>query len=304
MEMNSELKQIESTLKNIKNRDTSYDDLVARFGSLFKKIDEVRTHLNKTKLHSPVIETSHLDVGLPILAEVDLYHWSDAFKQSYESLLPVIAEVLEMEPEIHRNLLAYMDVTENLLGLAQASIDKNLNHFDEISAQLGIDPAAMLHYVSDTISAPVLNAIVLSIGDNLSSISWEHGYCPVCGSAPSISQLSLRNMADSEYLVGGGGKKFLHCSLCGHNWHHKRNTCASCGNDDSDTREFLFMNNVEHERIEVCHKCGKYMLNIDMRQYASLPHLDTIQMGLIHLDVLAHEKKLAPVSPTLWNSIT
>ncbi|WP_319760111.1 formate dehydrogenase accessory protein FdhE [Maridesulfovibrio sp.] len=304
MEITSDLKQIESTLENIKKRDTSYGELVGRFGSLFKKIDQVRTHLSMTNLHYPGIETERLAAGVPIFAEADLYYWSDAFKQSDESLLPVIAEVLQLEPDTHRKLLAYMDVTENLLGLAQASIDKNLDHFEQISAQLGINPPTMLLYISDTISAPVLNAIALSMGEELSSISWEHGYCPVCGSSPSISQLSLKNMADSEYLVGGGGKKFLHCSLCGHDWHHKRNTCASCGNDDSDTREFLFMNDVEHERIEVCHKCGKYILNIDMRQYASRPHLDTIQMGLIHLDVLARDKKLVPVSPTLWNSIT
>ncbi len=303
METTSDLKQIESTLENIKNRDASYNDLVGRFGSLFKKTDQVRTHLATTKLHSPIIEDARLAAGVPIFADADLFYWSDAFKQADESLLPVIAEVLQLEPDIHRNLLAYMDVTENLLGLVEASIEGNLNHFELISEQVGITPPAMLHYISDTIAGPVLNAVARMMGEQLSSISWEQGYCPVCGSSPSISQLSLRNMADSEYLVGGGGKKFLHCSLCGHDWHHKRNTCAACGNDDSDTREFLFMDNVEHERIEICHKCGKYMLNIDMRDYAALPHLDTLQMGLIHLDVLAHEKQLAPVSSTLWNSI-
>ncbi|WP_291327533.1 formate dehydrogenase accessory protein FdhE [Desulfovibrio sp. UCD-KL4C] len=304
MEITSELNQIESTLENIKNRDASYGDLVGRFGSLFKKIDQVRTHLTTLKLHSPVIEATRLAAGVPIFAEADLYYWSDAFKQSDESLLPVIAEVLELEPEIHRNLLSYMDVTENLLGLAQASIDGNMNHFENVSAQLGITTPAMLHYISDTISAPVLNAIKCSMGKDLSLISWEHSYCPVCGSSPSISQLSPKDMANSEYLIGGGGKKYLHCSLCGHDWHHKRNSCAACGNDDSETREFLFLDNVERERIEICHKCGKYMINIDMREYTSLPHLDTIQMGLIHLDVLAHERNLAPISPTLWNSIT
>ncbi|WP_320008349.1 formate dehydrogenase accessory protein FdhE [Maridesulfovibrio sp.] len=303
MEMNSDLKQIESTLENIKNRDASYGDLVGRFGPLFKKIDQVRTFLNSMKLHTPVIDAARLAAGVPIFAETDLYNWSDAFKQSDESLLPVIADVMQLEPAVHRNLLAYMDVTENLLGLAQASIEGNLNHFEKTAEQLGIDSPAMLHYISNTIATPVLNALVCSMGDKLTSISWEHGYCPVCGSLPSISQLSLRNRADSEYLVGGGGKKYLHCSLCGHDWHHKRNTCAACGNDDSETREFLFLDNVEHERIEICHKCGKYMLNIDLRAYSSLPHLDTIQMGLIHLDLLAHEKDLAPVTPTIWNTI-
>ncbi|WP_027721795.1 formate dehydrogenase accessory protein FdhE [Maridesulfovibrio zosterae] len=303
MEMIYDLRQIESTLESIKKRDASYGDLVGRFGPLFEKKDQVRIHLTTTPLHSPVIDATRMAAGVPIFAEADLIYWADAFKQSYESLLPVLAEVLQLEPDTQRNLLAFLDITENLLEFAQARILGNLSHFERISEQLGLAPSTVLHYIAEAISAPVLNAIVCSMNEALSSLSWEHGYCPVCGSSPSISQLTPKNMADSEYLVGGGGKKYLHCSLCGHDWHYKRSACAACGNDDSETREFLFLENMKHERIEVCHKCGKYMLNVDMREYASLPHLDIVQMGLIHLDVLAHERNLSPVSPTLWNTI-
>ena len=141
------------------------------------------------------------------------------------------------------------------------------------------------------------------MGKSLTGLTWDKGYCPVCGSSPSISQLAPADATNSEYLVGGGGKKYLHCSLCGHDWHYKRSACAACGNEDSETREILYTVGVRHERIEACHKCGKYMLNIDMREYASLPDLDTIQMGLIHLDILAHKKRLTPISPTLWNTL-
>lgn len=304
MERTSDLKQIELTLDSIKKRDASYGDLVGRFGPLFIKNDQISTHLSSIRMHRPAIDPERMAAGVPLLADTDLYYWSDAFKQSDESLLPVLAEVLQLEPEIHRNLLGFLDVTENLLELCKACLDSNLSHFENISAEIGINPPTMLYYIAEAISSPVLNAIGYNVREEISSVSWEHGYCPVCGASPSISQLSPKNMSDSEYLIGGGGKKYLHCSLCGHDWHHKRNTCAACGNSDSETREFLFLDDVMHERIEICNKCGKYMLNLDMREYASIPHLDTVQMGLIHLDILAHERDLVPVSLTLWNSIS
>jgi FdhE protein len=110
-------------------------------------------------------------------------------------------------------------------------------------------------------------------------------------------------VTDLDQLVGGGGKKFLHCSLCGHDWRFMRNTCPACGNDENESREVFYTDNAKFERIEACHKCGKYCLNVDMRECEPLPDLDTIQIGLIHLDIFARENGLEPISPTLWNTL-
>jgi len=304
METTSARAQIESTLQGIKTRDAAYHDLVSRFGSLFTAKEQVRTALMAANPPSPPLDGDRLAAGHPVLAGEDLTPWADAFKQSAHSLLPVLAQVLRLEPEASRGLTAYLDKAENLPGLAQARIEGNRKHFETTSVQLGIAPRTLLPYISEAVSAPVLCAIASRLGESLSSLSWGYGHCPVCGSSPSISQLAPKDADNSEYLVGGGGKKYLHCSLCGHDWHYKRNACAACGNEDSESRELLYTDGAKHERVEVCHQCGKYMLNVDMREYASLPHLDTIQMGLIHLDILAHKRHLNPVSPTLWNTLT
>ena len=303
MKTTSARSQIESTLNVIKTRDTAYRELAGRFGSLFEKKEQVRTDLVAANQQSPDIDANRMGAGVPVFAEVDLTPWGDAFTQSADCLLPVLSEVLQLEPETYRKMQTHLEKTENLLGLAQARIEGNQKHFESITERFGITPTTLLPYIAEAISGPVFCAIADTLGDSLSSLSWGHGHCPVCGSSPSISQLCPKDATASEYLVGGGGKKYLHCSLCGHDWHYKRNACAACGNEDSETREILFQDGVKHERIEVCHKCGKYMLNVDMREYASLPHLDTMQMGLIHLDILAHERLLSPVSPTLWNTL-
>lgn len=142
-----------------------------------------------------------------------------------------------------------------------------------------------------------------SLGELFTRENWTHGHCPICGSTPSIALLAPADAENSEYLVGGGGRKYLHCSLCGNDWHYARTACAACGNDDSETREIFHQDGMKYERVEACHKCGKYMLTVDLREYAEPPHPDAIQMGLIHLDVLARQRQLVPVSPTLWNTI-
>ena len=60
---------------------------------------------------------------------------------------------------------------------------------------------------------------------------------------------------------------------------------------------------VRHERIEACHKCGKYCLNVDLRECEPQPHLDVLQMGLIHLDIHARSNRLTPVTATIWNAV-
>jgi FdhE protein len=189
-----------------------------------------------------------------------------------------------------------------LLGLAQARIEGDWKHFENTSVQLDAVPASVLLFVSENVFSPALTVIAHGLGTPLSNSSWDQSYCPVCGSVPSIAFLSFKEPTDLDHLVSGGGKKYLHCSLCGHDWRIKRNVCAACGNDDSETREIMTVEGVNHERVEACHKCGCYCLSIDMRACDPVPQLDVAQIGLIHLDMHAHKHKLTPITRTLWNS--
>ncbi|BCS87159.1 formate dehydrogenase accessory protein FdhE [Pseudodesulfovibrio sediminis] len=292
--------QIESTLQDIQARDTAYAELAGRFGALFLERESVRTNLIKEKKESLQIDAGRVAVGVPILSDVDLTPWSDLFSRSNQAMLPVFAEVLQLEEETFRKLQSHLKETDTLMELVHAKIAGNRQLFEQHSEQLDISPHTLLSYCIETVCSPAFSAIAHTIDE---SFSWDQGSCPVCGSTPSIAQLSPKEVDSNEYLVGGGGKKYLHCTLCGHDWHYKRNACAACGNEDNESREIFHQDDVKYERIEACHNCGKYMLCVDMREYASLPDLDTVQMGLIHLDVIAHERQLYPITQTLWNTL-
>lgn len=294
---------VDSTLESIRKRLPAYEELADKFGPLFIEKAKLHEAFVAGELSVPETDPARIAAGVAVMVDEDLTPWVAQLKQATDSLLPLLSEVLQLDADARKALQEYLAVPENILGLAQARIEGNLKHFENTSVQLGITPFSTLLYISETVFAPVLCALADNLDESLTYLAWDHGYCPICGSSPSISHLSPKEVTDLDQLVGGGGKKFLHCSLCGHDWRFKRNACPSCGNDDSETREIFCLDDVKYERIEACHKCGKYCLNIDMRECEPHPHLDAVQIGLIHLDIYARENKLSPLTATLWNNL-
>jgi len=299
----SALKAVESTLTTINGRTPAYVELTERFGPVFISSARLRDELVAEGVASLEIDPVRLAAGVPVLVGSDFSQWTDLLSSSVKRLLPELLEVLELEDDACEALRVFFDDSDTLLALVQARTEGDWKHFENTSVQLETVSATTLLYISEIVFSPVLCAIAETLGERLESHSWEHGHCPVCGSSPSISQLSPKEITDLDQLVGGGGKKYLHCSLCGHDWRYKRNACPSCGNDDSESREVFYADDTRFERVEACHKCGTYCLNVDLRECEPLPHLDAIQMGLIHLDIYAQKKKLTPLVSTLWNSL-
>lgn len=134
--------------------------------------------------------------------------------------------------------------------------------------------------------------------------AWKQGYCPVCGAMPSISYLD-RALIDenNEFLAGGGGKKYLHCSLCGSNWHFRRGACPACDKEGADIIEIIREEKGESgERVDWCTKCKSYCPGVDLRARGSRPDFDTLALGMMHLDMIAAKKKLKPLNPSFWNT--
>ncbi len=212
-------------------------------------------------------------------------------------------------------------------SMAEAYIANNATLIEEISAELNVPEQALL-FAFHFILAPVLQALVLHSvpavalqalpdtdldgatdqKDHLApwdkNALWKEGYCPICASFPSISYLDRALLDENnQFLAGGGGKKFLHCSLCGTNWHFKRGMCPACKEEGTDVIEILKETKTESgERIDFCTKCHCYCPNIDLRISGKRPDFDTMALGMLHLDMIAAEKKLTPLNPSFWNT--
>ncbi len=115
--------------------------------------------------------------------------------------------------------------------------------------------------------------------------SWNHGHCPICGGRPHGG--SLR---------GKEGKRFLHCSLCRHEWAFSRTTCPACGQDSPQEIGLYFLENVKQQRAEVCNVCKHYLLSVDMRELLDDTPTELFLLCMMPLDLLMQEKEYMPVS--------
>lgn len=207
--------------------------------------------------------------------------------------------------------------------LAEAYIANDATTMEEAAKALDI-PAEVIIFVFHFILGAVLQAVVaynipvVAMDADLDEETvtkatqapwdknsiWREGYCPVCSSFPSISYLD-RALVDenNQFLSSGGGKKYCHCSLCSTNWQFRRGACPSCNEEGPEVMQILKEegNNIG-ERIDWCTKCNSYCPSIDLRDRGVRPNFEMMALGMMHLDMIAAEKKLIPLSPAFWNT--
>ncbi len=105
--------------------------------------------------------------------------------------------------------------------------------------------------------------------------SWLRGYCPVCGSLPSL------------LLLDGDGERQGFCSWCSTKWGLHRLQCPQCDNREHDSLGYLFVEAEPLYRIQYCEKCSYYFKQLDVRErlYPPFPPLE--EWTTLHLDLLA-----------------
>jgi FdhE protein len=102
---------------------------------------------------------------------------------------------------------------------------------------------------------------------------WERGYCPVCGSNPTLS------------LFGENGRRFLVCGFCWHKWPSSRMFCHNCGNRDHDTLRYYTFEDEEAYRTDVCDKCRHYIKTVDCRVLGRFVYPPLECIATSHLDI-------------------
>ena len=120
---------------------------------------------------------------------------------------------------------------------------------------------------------------------------WLKGYCPVCGSLPSL------------LFLQGTGEKMGYCSWCGTQWGLHRLQCPLCDNRDHQQLGYLFFEEERHYRIPYCSLCGTYFKLIDAREWTEPPYFPLEEWITLHLDLLAQKAGWKPApspSPQIY----
>jgi FdhE protein len=160
---------------------------------------------------------------------------------------------------------------------------------EQVVDEFGLDKRIFSFLVQISVK-PSIEAAVEQLRSELDSETWLKGYCPICGSLPSLSLLK-------EEV----GKRYLLCSYCGYHWRVDRLFCPFCNNTDQESLHYLFAEGEEAFRIDLCDKCHQYIKTIDYRNLAeSDPVLE--DLATPHLDILASQKGYKRPVPNPWTN--
>jgi FdhE protein len=147
----------------------------------------------------------------------------------------------------------------------------------QVADEFGLDKKVFSFLIQSS-AKPSIEAGMEQLRSEVDSETWLKGYCPICGSPPSLSLLK-------EEV----GKRSLLCSFCGYQWRIDRIFCPFCNNKDQGSLHYFCGEGEETHRIDLCDKCHQYIKTIDYRNLQeSDPALE--DLATFHLDLLATQK--------------
>lgn len=249
----------------------------------------------------PKADPITFEQGRPLLAEMPLPDFEKEFNHVALNMAKALKKGL---PELGSDLnavLATLESAEASKKLALAIWDSEPDILNALCKETSMPLKAALLTGSSAMEV-FLALIHKQAAPLIKDLRWIKGYCPICGSFPDMA-LFRKSGIDDPYLKSHGGQRWLHCSSCGHEWRFKRGACAFCETEKHEELRYLQSEERPNERIDVCDKCKRYLINIDSREFIKEPDLRIAAKAYIHLDIIAQKKGYMPLTETGWNSI-
>ena len=165
-------------------------------------------------------------------------------------------------------------------------------HLNREAGRLALDKGILSFLVKVSVR-PYLEAQMEELREAVDLETWLKRNCPLCGSLPQMAELRDE-----------GGKRYLECSFCGCQWRWERIACPYCPNREHESLQYLFSEEEEAYRVDLCDQCEGYIKTVDSRKLDYEPSLHLEDIATIHLDILAVEKGYRRPVNTPWGPIT
>jgi FdhE protein len=270
------LEDINAKVKVIAVRNPVYAEITQWVGDLLSKTIEASENfrLSDFKLDfDPLPETWHQ--GKSLLNPEELFLDWEKISVLYKHLV----ELVEKRDDGRRQaegLLKAIEETENGTPVVmKAALASNFEAIEASAKAFNID-SPVLTLLLRLAMRPSLLIIAQAVLKHLDLSLWNHGHCPVCGSAPRLADLS-----------GEGGKRRLHCSLCETAWSYPRLRCPFCENDNRKELSYLRAESEQGIRVDLCSRCNNYLKTMDLREIAGPVILPLDDVATWHLDIIA-----------------
>lgn len=267
-------------------------ELLRVFGPLIAAQRKLSASIQLTDSDLSSIDPAKLSAGVPVSRQVNLYSPDDPVGSVALSLAETASRAIPSSEadfvRLHSFLQEQSFPSEDWIWNEVDHRESIINRWIEDNNL--IRDAAM--FLASLIARVVRECRRREIMSSLDSINWTKGYCPVCGDFPSIALIEEQ-----------GGKRFLHCSSCGHDWYFTRVTCPYCGNEAQRGMEYFYIENKTQDAAFVCGECKKYLVTLFRAGDLFARDMDISAISMTHMDFIMQEKGYDPMTHCLWNAI-
>jgi FdhE protein len=175
------------------------------------------------------------------------------------------------------SLRGYEPTPADAVRLVAAAVRRDRSAIDALAKAGDLDPGALAS-VADLAAFPLLHSCGRLLADRVPHF-WPHGYCPICGAWPTLSE---RRGLDRT--------RRLRCGRCAGDWEVEWLCCIYCGERGHERLGSLVLEDRgERLKVETCASCRGYLKSIATLQGIAafellLEDLETIELDLVALD--------------------
>jgi FdhE protein len=283
-------------LENLKKRIDQIKKKRPGYGEILNFYQKVREAQDKVKA-SLKIDPIHLKKEWKELLGKEGF----SLLQKQDFPIDVMTSVVLFETLCHiaeaanPHMAGQVRIIKEVIGNKRIDLKKLLEEgageqkIEKIADESRLDKKVFLFLIQSS-AKPSIEAGMEQLRGELDPETWLKGYCPMCGSLPSLSLLK-------EEV----GKRYLFCSYCGYQWRIDRIFCPFCNNKDQESLHYFYGEGEETHCIDLCEKCHQYIKTID---YRNLQESDPVleDLATTHLDILAKQKGYKRPVPNPWTT--
>jgi FdhE protein len=156
------------------------------------------------------------------------------------------------------------------------ALSQDDHRLDELARSVK-DGRGVLRGMAPLIARPMLQACWSAWADRVPA-QWAFGYCPLCGSWPTLAEIR-----------GLDGSRHLRCGCCGSDWRSEWLRCPFCGETDHEKLGALVLPDSLEQKIEVCDACQGYVKTVATLTPIPADHVVLQDLATLVLDVHALE---------------
>ena len=228
--------------------------------------------------------------GIPLIQQDNLFFPDDPWREmalavsgAIQAGFPHIAgDMTRLKEQINSDLIDAYDYFRS----PEAPDGKKIKDWAE---KIPIDPDTLVVFIN-FLTGILLTKRAREAAATIAPLSWNKGYCPVCGGYPMLA------------VTKNQGHKWLQCSQCSHEWGYPRIKCPYCEHENPKKANFFYVDSEKEEKAFTCDKCQKYLITINLPLPLRSFDPCITAIGLTHLDMLLQEKGFSPMAMCAWNT--